>query len=152
MTDCASRLPAPYLRRACNLPVPCTQIAGTGFGVTSLGLGEGTAIAGFETGHVRIYDPGTGAMLVEVTAHLRRVCSVVLHPTKPLFLSAGEDAFTYVWTLPVPANNGKVNLAAPPLELKQGMMTGATFAGRGRSDVVASCYDEPELSKWNAVA
>jgi WD40 repeat protein len=120
------------------------SIRGAGFAVTSLLLGEGTIVAGYETGHVRVFDlqvrgssrpPNceilltgiplcnvsllatkvkwratdyrrggggvqTGAQLVEITAHLRRVCSVRLHPTLPLFLSAGEDNAINIWSMP----------------------------------------------------
>lgn len=75
----------------------------------------------------------------------RRITSVEVHPSGYTFLTAGEDNVVNIFT--VPRGDGKMELRRS-LRVPSGLMTGATFGGPGRCDVVASCYEEAALPQW----
>lgn len=78
---------------------------GAGYPATALALHGDVIVAGYGSGHVRIFRCGNapgGArfMEVELTAHARSVTAVSFHPSAPTFASVGEDGLVNVWSLP----------------------------------------------------
>jgi WD40 repeat protein len=52
---------------------PCTSIAVRG----------DIAVAGYSSGHIRLFNVRTGKMVVEIDAHSRCINAIELHPSEP---------------------------------------------------------------------
>ena len=138
---------------------------GAGAPCTSLALQGPLIVAGYASGHVRIFRQGGGGggagdaplrpavLEAEIGAHARCVTALSFHPSRPTFASVGEDCMLNVWSLPeAPVEGGGVrvrvllDLAAP---IRDRLLAGVAFArpgGRGSAvHVVASAYDVASL-------
>jgi hypothetical protein len=79
----------------CNLPSDTTADRGP---VTSLLIRDETVVAGFLTGHIRIYRANIGELAIEIAAHIRPVLGLSLHPRDSVFASCSEDQHLAVRT------------------------------------------------------
>jgi hypothetical protein len=52
--------------------------------VTSLAIAYGYLVAGYATGHLRLFNLETKTLSVEITAHSRAINAIDIHPTLPL--------------------------------------------------------------------
>jgi len=59
-----------------------------------------TAIAAFNTGHLRVYNIELGQCVLEIAAHSRCITAMSLHPTEDYIVTCGEDQAINVWTVP----------------------------------------------------
>ena len=57
-------------------------------------------VAGYTTGHIRIFSRKRDMLAVEVAGHCRPVSALAMHPSQDQFVSVGEDTYINVWTLP----------------------------------------------------
>jgi hypothetical protein len=108
---------------------------GSGAPCTSLALRGSHLVAGYATGHVRVFrmpaaTAGSGAgagaaatgstapsasggfLEVEIAAHARAVMSVCFHPSRSTFASVGEDSVVNVWSLPETSTSAGTGLGA----------------------------------------
>jgi hypothetical protein len=77
--------------------------------------------------------------------------SVVGHPTRALFVTAGDDTFLNVYEV----DGGSLDKLEVKLLLSSRtndlMMVGVQFAGEGLSSIIAVPYDFSTLVIWNAI-
>ena len=78
------------------------KFSGAGFPCTSIACqnGTNTIIAGFSTGHIRIYRPNIAELSIEITAHVRSVTGIIIDPNDGFYATCGEDQFFQVWKIP----------------------------------------------------
>ena len=103
-------------------------------------------IAGFSSGHIRAYRPSSGELVMELTAHVRCITGMALHPTQNMFVSVAEDQHVCFWSvnnsdLGSASGRGIELLSAEKLENR--LNTGVCFLGEDRVGVVA--YDEDDV-------
>ena len=65
----------------------------------SLALHDNMIVAGFGSGHLRVYHQQTGCLLCEADAHSRAVTSIDVATGSGSVLSGSEDTFIRVWQL-----------------------------------------------------
>jgi hypothetical protein len=58
------------------------------------------AVLGYASGRVSVFSCVSGMRWMEVTAQARACTGVAVHPSKPMFVTVGEDTVLSVWTLP----------------------------------------------------
>jgi len=108
-----------------------------------LTAGHGYAVAGFSTGHIRMYNLTKKKVHVEIAAHNRAVTAVATHPNDPIIATASEDSLVSVWHLPTSNTDGvKCVLNISP---GTAAMTGVTFCSGGK-EVAAIAYDSRYIS------
>ncbi|XP_076461073.1 WD repeat domain 54-like [Babylonia areolata] len=73
------------------------SIAGSGSPCNSVRLWKGTVVAGYGSGHLRVFNAVSGKIGAEVTAHARSINAVDVAPEKGLVLSISDDSFMRVW-------------------------------------------------------
>ena len=143
---------------------------GSGFPCTSVALLDDLIVAGYASGHVRIFRQGGGGgggkplnratLEVEFAAHARCLMALALHPSKPTFATVGEDCVLNVWSLPdaragaPPAGDAAavpqrctvlLDMTAP---IPDRLLTGVAFSPYMRSTathVMVAAYDLPAL-------
>jgi WD40 repeat protein len=63
-------------------------------------FGRDLILAGFASGHIRLFSRSAQSMVCELAAHARAVMSVACAPEHPgMFASAGEDTCIHLWQL-----------------------------------------------------
>jgi WD40 repeat protein len=120
------------------------EFAGKGHPVTSVVAGHGYAVAGYSTGHIRMFDLAKKTLHVEVAAHTRMVSALCIHPTKPIVGTSSEDTFVSIWSLPSGATAGVANvLQISPAPF---LITGVQFIGNNSSLLASTAYDSRYVS------
>lgn len=127
------------------------SLPGGGFPCTGLVMRGHALVASYATGFVRILRCDPLELVAEIDAHSRCVMALHLHPTESLFLTAGEDQYVHVWTLPdLDPDRGseEVSMQAT-LRVVHQLPTGAQFMVQGRSSrIVAASYDYSYVHVW----
>jgi WD repeat-containing protein 54 len=113
---------------------------GSGFPCTTLAAKEDTIVAGFSSGHIRVYNFFQKQQIVEVAAHARTITGMSMHPDLFLVASCSEDQHMHVWSVP-----DMSILSANVVDNKK--LTGVTFMTGDRVGVVA--YDDDEITVFN---
>ena len=130
-------------RFVCKFPgdgAPCTAIACQP--LTS------TVFAGFATGHIRVYRPNIGEMCMELTAHVRTITGIVVHPTSAYYATCGEDQFFQVWRVPDFTNPDFVEEIKKECllfcdKIENRLCTGVCFLSSDR--IAVASYDDENL-------
>ncbi|BFZ00999.1 hypothetical protein BsWGS_04038 [Bradybaena similaris] len=122
---------------------PVTSIRGTGWPCNSLALWRRVLIAGFASGHLRVYNANSGICGAEVLAHARTINAVDVSKENGMVLSVSDDTFFRVWRLKA--------LNVPQIEfchgesVKNAQLVGGSFVdGQGRALCVTG-YDTNEI-------
>jgi WD40 repeat protein len=76
------------------------KFPGNGTCVTSTAAFEDKVVAGYSSGHIRIFRVDIFELAVEITAHARCVMGLAAASDKSSFASCGEDQCINVWSLP----------------------------------------------------
>lgn len=56
-------------------------------------------LAGYGSGHIRMFDFKTSRLLSEVAAHARWITGLDVASSRGLLLSVSEDSFAKIWTI-----------------------------------------------------
>ena len=64
--------------------------------VTCLAVRDETVVAGFTSGHIRVYRANLGELAVEISAHVRPITGLSIHPRECLFCTCSEDQYLSV--------------------------------------------------------
>lgn len=75
------------------------KLEGTGFPCVSLRVWHDLVLAGYASGHLRVFSTASCQIVTEVTAHARWISAVDVAPNSGLALSVSEDSFLHVWQL-----------------------------------------------------
>ncbi len=112
---------------------------------TSLLVHNETVIAGFASGHIRLFRANIGELTIEITAHSRPVYGLAMHPQQMLFVSCSEDQCVHFWTLPSfeTRSDSLVDLLCSQ-RLENKMCTGVSFLQDGC--VAVAAYDEHDIA------
>eukprot|EP00903_Cladosiphon_okamuranus_P007070 g6871.t1 len=135
---------AKHLERECTFD-------GDGNPATALCARDGTVVASYSTGHVRVFDTHRKTLAVEIAAHSRTINAIDMHPSSMLLATVGEDFFMNVWELPpcgYGGGSGKVGLLATS-RVDNSLLTGVRFLADGSHRIIALAYDSQEHSVNN---
>lgn len=150
---------------------PISQLDhGGGFPCTSIAIQDSLLIAGYASGHVRLFRQrgGNGEPLkpsfleAELAAHARTLTALAVHPTRPTFATVGEDSTLRVWSIPSTTvqqtNNGSALTRSKILidmqaEIKDRLLTGVSFVESTSltAHVCVSMYDVAALHVFLAL-
>ena len=56
-------------------------------------------VVGYASGTIRLFLCETGHMVCEIGGHSRQVNTICAHPTRTVFVSAGDDTFVNLWEI-----------------------------------------------------
>lgn len=133
----------------CVIPASAVKNNAAGL-VTSLITREDTIIAGYNTGHIRVFRMSVQELAIDIAAHYRCVTGLALHPTAPLFCSCSEDQFMYVWGFPDFSNKHASDADLIHSErFENRKCTGVAFfehGSVGANNIAVSHYDEDEIA------
>ncbi|XP_042217120.1 WD repeat-containing protein 54-like [Homarus americanus] len=114
-----------------------------GSAVTCLTTWGGQVLAGYLSGHIRIFNLQDGYIVAEVCAHVRSITGLDVARETGMLMTASEDTFVRVWQL-----NPDTNL---PIEHKYSVseentaLCGGVFTDDLGSGYVVTGYDRREL-------
>ena len=54
-------------------------------------------VVGYASGAIKLFLGSTGQLICEMGAHSRQVNALSCHPTRSVFVSAGDDTFVNLW-------------------------------------------------------
>ena len=117
----------------------CT-FEGTGYPCTAIAAKEDVIVAGYSSGHIRVFRFFQREQIVELAAHARMVTALCMHSDLFLAVSCSDDQYMHVWSIPDMAI-----LSSNKVENKK--LTGVTFLSGDRVGVVA--YDGDEMTVFN---
>ena len=105
-------------------------------------------LAGYSTGHIRVFDVGTKALVVQINAHARWIHALEVHPVDPsYFASVSEDCNVGVWRLP-DLESARVRQVAMH-HAPDALLCGVAFCGSEKRDHVAvTAYDVQYVQAW----
>jgi WD40 repeat protein len=118
---------------------------GTGSPITSLVVCEDVVVAGYTTGHIRLFrTDDVNELAIEITAHTRAVTGLAIQPSTQLVASVSADQYVHVWSIPTFRSkaNSSVNCVFTDM-IENHMCTGVAFMGETR--LCVSSYDEEEV-------
>jgi WD40 repeat protein len=127
------------------------EFRGFGYPCTSIVLNDDAVVCAYSSGHIRIFRTDSLEMAIEVTAHIRCINALALHPELRLFASCGEDQFVNVWALPefhrVGSNTTELLFSE---RFPNRLLTGIAFCRD--SKLAATSYDEEDLILLSKIA
>ncbi|CAM9501906.1 unnamed protein product, partial [Pylaiella littoralis] len=135
---------AKHLERECSFD-------GDGNPATALCARDGTVVASYSTGHVRIFNTQKRMLVIEIAAHSRAINAIDLHPSSMLLATVGEDLFLNVWELSECGQEGpcgQVGLLATS-RADNRLLTGVRFLGDGSYRIIGLAYDCDRLLAWH---
>ncbi|XP_072023937.1 WD repeat domain 54-like [Amphiura filiformis] len=121
-----------------------TRINGSGTSCSSVCLYDDLVIAGYGTGHVRLFDSDKGHMMVEICAHAKWIHAIDVAPSTGLLLTSGEDTCVRVWSIQKAENGAKVSLEYSD-SVTDVQLTGAKFMDSDGKAFGVTGYDLNEI-------
>jgi len=118
-------------------------IRGSGWPCNSLAIWKDTVVAGFASGHLRVYSLSTGTLGAEVTAHARAINAVDVASENGLVLSVSDDTYLRIWQLkagPQPQIEHRHSECVGDLQL-----VGAHFVDKQGRALCITGYDNNEI-------
>ncbi|KAJ1447831.1 WD40-repeat-containing domain protein [Pelagophyceae sp. CCMP2097] len=127
------------------------------------------AVAGFASGHVRVYAAasGVGGLLAELQAHTRCITALDVSVDGRTFATVGEDSYVHVWALDARGlasdgeDKGQEVKSEPAVLISRdfsesvddALLTGVQFLvhGAGNAHLSASAYDHEAIKLWAKV-
>ena len=121
------------------------KFTGSGFPCTALCIKEDIVLAAYSSGHIRLFRSSLQELAVEVTAHVRTITGLSIHPTLYMAASVSEDQHMHIWTLPDFTSYASAEmdlLCSSHVENRK--LTGVAFLNDDQIGVVA--YDDDEVT------
>ncbi|XP_049777534.1 WD repeat-containing protein 54-like [Schistocerca cancellata] len=109
---------------------------------TSLVNCDSVVIAGYLSGHLRLFESPSGQLLYDVTAHARPVTALDFTPEAGLLLSVSEDSFIRIWQL---EPGDKLVQHKSTVHVKDRLIVGCQFLNSKGTEFCVSCYDSAEI-------
>jgi len=124
------------------------RIPGRGDACTSLCCKEGVVVAGFVTGHVRVFRSEIGELTIETAAHSRSLSALALHPSAAYLATVSEDQCLRVWTCPdFKTPSGSDLDLGFAVRLEHCLCTGVAWAPDGR--LLVANFDSEDLVQFH---
>jgi WD40 repeat protein len=120
------------------------QYKGSGFTCTCLGIKGDIIIAGYITGHIKLFNANDIEVFIEITAHIRMITGMDVHPNENIFITCSEDHYVQVWALPIRLTSSSIINTIFTRKLENKLCTGIAFLSDGR--ICVSSYDDNELN------
>jgi hypothetical protein len=118
---------------------PCTSVCTTG----------DVLVAGYTTGHLRLYRLSTKVIFAEIGAHTRAVTAIDAHPELSQFVSVGEDSIINVWQIATvdESKGGEDPLVSVLFTATSAdsLLTGVAFSRNGTSNLLTTSYDQKRV-------
>ena len=73
-----------------NNPITCADV---------MSVGLSMFVVGYASGTIKLFLGETGQLICEMGAHSRQVNALCCHPTRTVFVSAGDDTFVNLWEI-----------------------------------------------------
>eukprot|EP00003_Mantamonas_plastica_P031184 TRINITY_DN799_c0_g1_i1.p1 TRINITY_DN799_c0_g1~~TRINITY_DN799_c0_g1_i1.p1 ORF type:complete len:365 (-),score=99.48 TRINITY_DN799_c0_g1_i1:1479-2573(-) len=106
---------------------------------TCLGVRGDNVIAGYTSGHIRVFSIKQQRMIVEIAAHARAVSALSMHPSESQFATVGEDTAVFVWTLP---DEQGENMSVIFNKMQEdAYLQGVAFVGELKNKIATAAYD-----------
>lgn len=126
----------------------CAEFPGTSAPCLNLVQTEGVLMAGFSSGHIRIYRTsdtgGINELTTEITAHTRMVSGLDYQESTRLLLSCSPDQQVHVWSIPKFSSKSDSSVECVTSEcVVNRVLTGVSFISEDRIAVAA--YDEDDI-------
>lgn len=127
------------------------EFRGFGHPCTSVVMNESVVVCAYASGYIRMFRSDALEMAIEVTAHMRSINALALHPELRLFASCGEDQYIHVWALPEfhRVGSGTTELLFSE-RIPNRFLTGISFCKDGK--LAALSYDEEDLILFSKIA
>lgn len=127
--------------------VPQTKLEDwSGFPITTLCIWnkykDGVLIAGFGSGHLRLFALPSGNILCEISAHNGWITGMDLASQSGLLLTCAEDGYARVWQL---ANRGPLAEHWFSRPIEDCLLSGAKFLDPKGSAFCICSYDSPDI-------
>ncbi|XP_059169121.1 WD repeat-containing protein 54-like [Physella acuta] len=120
-----------------------SNIKANGWPCNSVAIWKGVIVAGFASGHLRVYNATTGCLGAEVTAHARTINAVDISTDTGMVISASDDTFFRIWQLK-PLNAPQIEFrhseCVPDLQL-----VGAKFIDEKGGALCVTGYDSSDI-------
>uniref|UniRef100_A0A3Q2VK90 WD repeat domain 54 n=1 Tax=Haplochromis burtoni TaxID=8153 RepID=A0A3Q2VK90_HAPBU len=125
------------------------KIPGFDMSCSSVKLWKGTAVAGYGTGQIRLYEAVTGILHAEINAHARWIYSVDIAPFSGLLLSAAEDSLVRVWHMTITPETNSVEVVHLHNEcVTDTQICGARFCDGDGYAFAVTGYDLSEIIRY----
>ena len=125
--------------------------AGEGNTVTGLAFKDDVIIATLASGTIRLLNARTAVPIAEIGGHSRVINAIDVHPVLDMFVTAGEDTFVNVWTLPNEATGQEISVTLNA-KVDNAFLTGVRFCGPNMECIVATSYDLDQATIFEKVA
>ncbi|PIK37781.1 putative WD repeat-containing protein 54 isoform X2 [Apostichopus japonicus] len=126
------------------------KVNGGGSSCTSLVVYKQMVIAGYGSGHIRIFDAFKATMMVEVCAHARWIHAIDLAPDSGLLVSTSEDTFVRVWSILKKQDDVHIQLEHTE-KIQDTQLTGVQFLDPNGQSFSVSGYDSNVLNHFTKV-
>jgi len=120
------------------------QAKGSGNAITSVCIKGDIIVAGYMSGHIKLFRADVVELAMEVAAHIRMITGIDIHPTEDLFVTCSEDQFVQVWSLPLRLTSTSTTDTVFCRKLDNKLCTGVTFLSDGR--ICVASYDDTALN------
>lgn len=116
------------------------------FPVTTLSLwnrvGKGIIVAGYGSGHLRIFAIPSGSIVAEVTAHAGWITGMDLASQSGLLITSSEDGFVRVWQL---SQKGRIISHRYSQTVKDSLLNGVKFLDPTGASFAVTSYDSNQI-------
>jgi WD40 repeat protein len=120
------------------------RFKGTGSPCTALAQNEHLIMAGFSSGHVRIYRADINELTMEIAAHARAITAMDYQESTELLATCSADQQVFVWSMPTFTSKAhKTVNCVFSTSLENRICTGIAFLGEEK--LAVSAYDEEEV-------
>ncbi|XP_060103213.1 WD repeat-containing protein 54 [Heteronotia binoei] len=126
-----------------------SKIPASGCSCSSVRLWNGVIVAGYGSGHIRLYEAASGTLRAEVAAHARWIYALDVAPLSGKLLSGAEDSFVEVWGLAYNPDTEEIEIKHCQREcVTDTQICGARFCDpEGRTFAVTG-YDLSEIIRY----
>mmetsp|Transcript_30122 Transcript_30122/g.41360 ORF Transcript_30122/g.41360 Transcript_30122/m.41360 type:complete len:322 (+) Transcript_30122:52-1017(+) len=120
------------------------SFSGFGYPCTAIVQRENVLIAGYSSGHLRLFRTDIQELAIEVTAHTRAISGLAIHPALNILASVSPDQYLHVWEVPdfMSASSRDVSILYSDL-IENKICTGVSFLSSER--ICVATFDDDEM-------
>lgn len=120
------------------------QFKGDGSPCTAMAQTDRLVMAGFSSGHIRMYRADINELTVEIAAHVRSVTSIDYQDSTELLATCSADQQVFVWAIPTFTSKAQSTVSCVfTTTLENRICTGISFVGDAK--LAVSAYDEEDV-------